>query len=224
MIDKYGSGDVGMSEDQDYEKAASYCSSILKNCPASLNFAYLKIEYLLRSYQLKEADTYSSELYNSNENVPGVMSWRGRVLLYNGYEVLGKKILLQCIQFDPDQKEAAKAIKALKISTSKKEEASEAFKNGKLEEAIKLFSECIALDPLNLNYNATLLLNKSIAQSRLKLNDEALISLNLCIKMNPNYAKALVKRGEVNASAEEWDEAVRDFAAAKALTEEFGVE
>jgi hypothetical protein len=42
--------------------------------------------------------------------------------------------------------------------------------------------------------------------------------------MNPNYAKALVKRGEVNAAAEEWDEAVRDFAAAKALTEEFGAE
>jgi tetratricopeptide (TPR) repeat protein len=75
-----------------------------------------------------------------------------------------------------------------------------------------------------LNYNATLLLNKSIAQARLKLNDEALVSLNLCIKMNPNYAKALVKRGEVNAAAEEWDDAVRDFAAAKALTDEFQVE
>ena len=77
------------------------------------------------------------------------------------------------------------------------------------------------MDPLNLNYNATLLLNKSIAQSRLKQNDEALVSLNLCIRMNPNYAKALVKRGEVYAAAEEWDEAVSDFAAAKALTSEF---
>lgn len=63
MIEKYGAGDPGMSEDQDYTKAASYCNSILKNCPSSLHFAYLKIEYLLRSNQLKEADTYSSELY-----------------------------------------------------------------------------------------------------------------------------------------------------------------
>ena len=44
------------------------------------------------------------------------MSWRGRVLIYNGADVLGKKILTQCLQFDPDQKEAAKALKALKVS------------------------------------------------------------------------------------------------------------
>jgi DnaJ homolog subfamily C member 7 len=49
------------------------------------------------------------------------MSWRGRVLIYNGADVLGKKFLMQCIQFDPDQKEAARAIKALKLSSSKKE-------------------------------------------------------------------------------------------------------
>jgi tetratricopeptide (TPR) repeat protein len=102
MIERYGAGDAGMSEDQDYDKAVSYCTSILKNCPSSLSYAYKKIEYLLRSNQLKEADSYSSELYKSHENVPGVMSWRGRVLIYNGADVLGKKILQQCIQFDPD--------------------------------------------------------------------------------------------------------------------------
>lgn len=105
-----------------------------------------------------------------------------------------------------------------------KDAAGEAFKAQRLEEAIQLFDECIALDSLNLSYNSTLLLNKSIAQNKLKQNDNALISLNLCIKMNPKYSKALVKRGEVNMAAEEFDEAVADFAAAKALTDDFGVE
>lgn len=41
------------------------------------------------------------------------------------------------------------------------------FKNNKLEEAIKLFAECVALDPLNLTYNSTLLLNKAIALVKL---------------------------------------------------------
>lgn len=66
MINKYGGLDADAIEEQDYAKAASYCSSIIKNCPASLHFAYLKIEYLLRSNQLKEADTYSSELYKTH--------------------------------------------------------------------------------------------------------------------------------------------------------------
>ena len=49
MIEKCGAEDRGMNEDIDYEKAASYCNSILKNCPGSVHFACLKIEYLLRS-------------------------------------------------------------------------------------------------------------------------------------------------------------------------------
>lgn len=80
------------------------------------------------------------------------------------------------------------------------------------------------MDPFNLAYNATLLLNKSIALNKLKQGEKAITALDLCIKMNPKYAKALVKRGEVHMAAEEYDEAVSDFAAAKALTDEFGVE
>jgi len=35
-IEKYGAEDRGMNEDIDYAKAASYCSSILKNCPHAI--------------------------------------------------------------------------------------------------------------------------------------------------------------------------------------------
>jgi DnaJ family protein C protein 7 len=100
------------------------------------------------------------------------------------------------------------------VASQKKEEASEMFKNNKLEEAIKLFSECIALDPLNLTYNSTLLLNKAIALVKLGNNDQALKELNQCLRFNPQYAKALVKRGEVHVTLEHYEEAVQDFGSA----------
>lgn len=94
-----------------------------------------------------------------------------------------------------------------------------------MDEAIKLFDECVELDPLNLNYNATLLLNKSIALGKQKKDDLALKALNQCLKQQPKYAKALVKRGEVRVSLEMYEEAVRDFAeAAKIDPTGFGVE
>lgn len=43
---------------------------------------------------------------------------------------------------------------------------------------------------------------------KLGQNDAALATLNLCLKMVPEYAKALVKRGEVHQNLEEWEEAV----------------
>lgn len=35
--------------------------------------------------------------------------------------------------------------------------------------------------------------------------------------MQPDYAKALVKRGEVHQNLEEWDAAVHDYGAAAAI-------
>lgn len=52
---------------------------------------------------------------------------------------------------------------------------------------------------------------------KLSKNEEALATLNLCIRMQPDYAKALVKRGEVNQNLEMWDEAVEDYGTAAGL-------
>jgi len=108
MIEKCGAEDKGMNEDIDYEKAASYCSSILKNCPLSIDYICLRIEYLLKSNQLKEAETFSADIlkrpelpYSSKLN-----AWRARVVLYSGNEALGKKMLMQCLQQDPDNVDA----------------------------------------------------------------------------------------------------------------------
>jgi len=43
MINKYSADDLGMNEDIDYDKAASYCTSILKNCPLAIEYMGLRI-------------------------------------------------------------------------------------------------------------------------------------------------------------------------------------
>ena len=99
----------------------------------------------------------------------------------------------------------------VKLVAQNKEEAGALFKQEKLDEAIAKFDECLQLDPLNLNYNATILLNKSIALGKQGKKEASLAALNKCLKMNPRYAKALVKRGEVNAELGDWEDAVDDF-------------
>ena len=39
-----------MNEDIDYAKAASYCSSLLKNCPLATGYMQAKVKYLLLSH------------------------------------------------------------------------------------------------------------------------------------------------------------------------------
>ena len=46
---------------------------------------------------------------------------------------------------------------------------------------------------------------------KIKKDEEALKQLNKAVTLNPNYAKALVKRGEVNEKLGNHEEALRDF-------------
>lgn len=115
------------------------------------------------------------------------------------------------MQFDPDLKECMVYIKSIKKTQEAKDAAAEIFKAGKLAEAIEAFEECLAMDTMNMHYNSTLLLNISIAHCKLARNDLAIQALNRAIKYNPKYAKALVKRGEINLALENYNEAIRDF-------------
>lgn len=154
MIDKFGQNE----DDKDYDRVVGYCNSILTNCPASSKLCATKIEYLLLANKLKEANTFSNDLMKDAEMgvVPLLMAWRGRVMIYSGSDVNGKKMLTEALRRDPDLVDAMKAMKMIKTATAAKEEAGTLFKDGKLEEAIASFDHCLTLDPFNLTYNATI--------------------------------------------------------------------
>jgi DnaJ family protein C protein 7 len=147
-------------------------------------------------------------------NNPKVLCMRGRVLIYNGADILGKKHLVQALNFDPDLKKCQVMMKLGIKAAKMKEDAAEIFKEQKFEEAVTKFEECLALDPMNACYNSTLLLNISICQVKLGKQDLALAALNKAIKFKPKYSKALVKRGEVRIAMEDYNEAIRDFSEA----------
>lgn len=186
--------------DKDYERAVTYCTNIMANCPAAPNYAAMKCEYLLRALRLKDAKDFSAELMKNPDmmNVPLIKCWRGRIFLYGGQENAGKQMLQDVLREDPDMTDAMRTIKALKVAAVKKEEAGNLFKGGQFEQAIHAFNEVEQVDPLNLTFNSTIGLNKAICQVKLGRNEDALRSLNICLKMVPDYAKALVKRGEVH--------------------------
>lgn len=116
--------------DSDYDRAVTYCSNILTNCPASVQHSVLKCEYLLRAYKLKEAGTFSNDLMRNPDmmHVPLVKCWRGRIIMYSGNENMGKNLITEAIREDPDLTDAMKTIKMMKTAAAAKEEAGNIFK------------------------------------------------------------------------------------------------
>jgi len=147
-------------------------------------------------------------------NNPRILCWRGKVLVYTGNEALGKKHFVQALNFDPDLKECQKMVKQIKASANLKEEATALFKIPKYTEAMELFTKCLEIDPLNANYNSIILFNMSVIFDKQGKQQDALRTLNKCLKFNPKYAKAFVKRGDMHVATEQFQEAIRDFSEA----------
>jgi len=173
---------------------------------------------MLKAYQFDEANKFSATIMKKEGPLPTnprILCWRGKCLIYIGADILGKKHFQQALNYDPDLKECQICMKNLKKSLRLKEEATEVFKAGNYAEAIVKFEEVVEIDPLNANFNATLLLNVSIGHEKLGDKVKKLEALNLALKYNPKYAKALVRRGDHFAQQDEFGEAIKDYAEAQ---------
>jgi tetratricopeptide (TPR) repeat protein len=73
------------------------------------------------------------------------------------------------------------------------------------------------LDSLNRQYNSTILFNRAVVYLRINQNAEALNDLNEAIKLNEEYTKAYIKRGDILLAQNQYEEAIRDFTKAKEL-------
>jgi hypothetical protein len=63
---------------------------------------------MCKDFQFDEANKFSAELMKREprfSNNPRILCWRGKMLIYTGNEVLGKKHFQQALSMDPDLKE-----------------------------------------------------------------------------------------------------------------------
>jgi len=100
--------------------------------------------------------------------------------------------------------------KAKSLKT-KKEEGNAAFKAGKLEDAYKLYSEALQIDPFNRSTNAKLYFNRATVAAKLKKIAESIADCDKALELDPNYTKALLRRAKTYMETEQYEEAVRDY-------------
>lgn len=136
---------------------------------------------------------------------------RGRIAFYNGEDETARRQLNAARELDPENEMIKKAIKNISVSKELKEKAAASFKKGDIQAAIDQFQDCLEVDDLNINYNATIYLNIALCFSKQSKNEEALKSLNKAVQLNPKYAKAFFKRGDVNEALGNHEEALRDY-------------
>jgi len=88
-----------------------------------------------------------------------------------------------------------------------KAEGNAALSAGKFEDAVKLYSEAIELDPTN----HVLWSNRSAAHAKAEQWDEALTDANKTVELNPSWARGYSRKGAAHHGLMEFDEAIAAY-------------
>lgn len=64
---------------------------------------------------------------------------------------------------------------------------------------------------MNSQYNSNILFNRACAYAKTGKTTEAIDDLTAAITINPDYAKAYMKRGDIRMQMEKFEDAVRDY-------------
>ena len=117
----------------------------------------------------------------------------------------------QALSMDPDNSDARNTLRTMKKLGKARDEANAIFKRGRYSEAIKLYTECLEIDPLNKITNAKLLGNRATARMKIKEYEEAQEDCNKALKLDPSYSKAKRTRAKALGESGDWEQAVKDL-------------
>ncbi|KAI0239888.1 DnaJ-like subfamily C member 7 [Lamellibrachia satsuma] len=115
------------------------------------------------------------------------------------------------LRLAPDHQHAKSIYKKAKSLHQKKEAGNEAFRVGKLQDALVLYSEALEIDPNNVLTNSKLYNNRATVFAKQKRLDEAITDCTAAIKLDDTYTKAYLRRAKCFMDTEKFEEAVRDY-------------
>jgi DnaJ family protein C protein 7 len=140
-----------------------------------------------------------------------VICLRGQVLFYTNALPQALKHFQEALRNDPDHNDSRIFIKKVRLIERLKSEGNDAFKSGNCQEAIRLYTEAIAVDEDNTLVNSILYCNRAAAKINLRDHASAISDCSTSITLNPENSKAYARRGQCNLKTGNFEEAVIDY-------------
>ncbi|KAL8277416.1 hypothetical protein RQP46_010138 [Phenoliferia psychrophenolica] len=176
-----------------------------------------KVEALVGKKRYDEVNSMAADLLRGNPNQPDALYYRGLSMYYQGNHAQAIAHAQAALRTDPDYVLARTLLRKVKLLDATKDAGNEAFKTSQFTLAIEKYTECMAIDPENETFRATVLSNRATAYLKAKEYVKATEDCDECLRLSPSYFKALRTRARVQLATEEWEGALRDFKAAYEL-------
>lgn len=195
----------------DYRTCLFHIDSALKIAQACQRYKLLKAECLALLGRMDEANDIAIGIMKVDSANCDAIYVRGLTLYYSDNLEKGILHFERTLQLDPDHKKAKLMRTKSRTLKEKKEQGNEGFKSGKYQEALAIYTEALAVDPLNTEINSKLYYNRALVNTKLGNLRNAINDCTEALKINEKYVKAVLKRARCQYEMENFDEAVKDY-------------
>ncbi|KAH3756642.1 DnaJ subfamily C protein [Pelomyxa schiedti] len=199
------------------ERALALSESVLTEAPLCRRAILLKAQALFNMKKFSEVSLLLSNVIQEDRTCVEALVLRGVALFKTNNVKLAISHLTTAIQLDPENTYAAGFLKKTKLQESLKNDGNTHYSAGRYNEAIRAYSDALALDPDCISINSVLYANRAQAYSKIGNNEAALSDLDSALSLDPNYLKAYLRRAAVHTELEHFQDAVYDLEKAKQM-------
>lgn len=196
---------------KDFRKVIYCMDRCLDEAPTCTRYKLIKAEHLAFLGRYQEAQEIANNILHLDKSNADAIYVRGICLYYEDNLDSAFSHFQQVLRLAPDHKKAMDIYKRAKELKKKKEQGNDLYKNCKFQEAFQLYTEALAVDPLNKRANAKLFFNRATVQHRLAKIREAVEDCTAALDLDDVYLKALLRRASCYMDLGEFDDAVRDY-------------
>jgi len=198
-------------EGGEFRRALFLTEKCLEIATHSNSLKVFRAECLVFLQRFPEAaEAANSVLQFDNRNVDA-MFVRGLCLYYEDNVDKAFLHFQQVLKMAPDHQKAKEAWRKAKTLKWKKEEGNNAFKAGKLDEAYKLYSDALLIDPCNRGTNAKLYFNRATVAAKQKNLEQSIEDCDRALEIDPDYTKAQLRRAKSYMETEQYEKASFDY-------------
>ena len=207
---------------KNYSKIEKLCQKILKEAPQAYIVQFYYVIALWSKSKHKEIIKFLQEdVSEENKNINKDLNYYLAFSLSHECQFEEAKEIINKM-LKEDIKESLKKkyndiLKMMKINESKLIEGDKLTKEGKYEEAIKLYDSALENEKNSTVFKSKILNNRAMCYLLMKENKKALKDLNESTIVNPDFSLTYLMKGMINTQIESPENAKKDFAKAKEL-------
>lgn len=198
-------------EKGDYRKVIYCCDRALEHAVASRRIKLTKAECLALLGRYQESEEMANDVLRNDATNADALLVRGLCFYYQDNVEKAFMHFTQVLRLAPDHVKARDIYRRAKILKAKKEEGNEAFKAGRYQEALDIYTSALNIDANNKLTNAKLYNNRALVLVKMGKQQEALNDCNQAIALDDLYIKAYLRRAKCCMDLEKFEEAVRDY-------------